>query len=144
MVLNHWISGLVTFIHIACAVIAIGGTFFLHVMLNRIAAKEGGLEPALQSTLARRWIRTVWHAIGGLVVTGGITLWNEEASHIYGKLQHTLFGIKMLFFLGFVTVLTMLTVNTPWTLARRKKLLTISVIFGFGIILMSTMLRRSY
>ncbi len=47
-------------------------------------------------------------------------------------------------FLALVSVLTLLTVNTPWVQQRRGKLLTLNVILGVGIILMSTMLRRSY
>lgn len=141
---NPWIAGGISFIHVLCAVIAIGGTFFFHVVLNRIAAKEGGLDAALKSTLSRRWTRTVWHAIIGLVVTGGLSFWSALARHVYGPRQHMLFGIKFLLFLGLIWVLTLLTVNTPWVQQRRGKLLTINVILGVTIILMSAMLRRSY
>jgi len=142
--LNPWIAGIVSFIHVICAVIAIGGTFFLHVILGRTAAREGGLDPSLKLTLARRWTRVMWHAIMGLVVTGGISLWNALAGHVYGPRQHMLFGIKFLIFLGITTVLTILTVNTPWVQARRGKLLTVNVVLGVAIVLMSTLLRRSY
>jgi uncharacterized membrane protein len=142
--LNPWLAGIISFLHVFSAVVAIGGTFFLHVMLNRGAAREGGLDPALKTSLTRRWQRVLWHAIALLVLTGSINLWSAIAGGVYGPRQHMLFGIKFLIFLGIVTVLTLLTVNTPWVQARRGKLLTLNVILGGLIILMSTLLRRSY
>ncbi len=142
--LNPWVAGILSFLHVISAVVAVGGTFFLHVVLGRVAAQGGGVPPELKATLARRWTRVVWHALATLVVTGSITLWSAMARHVYGPKQQILFGIKMVFVLGLIVVVTLLTVNTPWVQQRRSRLLTINVVVGILIVLMSTLLRRSY
>lgn len=139
-----YISGIISFVHVACAVIAVGGSFFLRIMLMRIAKKEGGLTPELQAMLGARWVKVMWHSLFGLLLTGAITLGNSFAAGHYGPLQQALLGVKFLLIFAIVGILSVLSANPPSMKEKRGQLLLINIALGFLVVLVSTLLRRSY
>lgn len=142
--MNSWILGIVQFLHVISAVIAIGGTFFNRVFLPRVARDNGGLPDALPNAIHKRWIKVQWHAIIVLFITGVVNLMHAMATKVYKPLQHGMFGVKFLLFLALCVVLGLLTIDNEQARAKRPARAALALVLGIAIVLLSTLLRRSY
>ena len=66
----------VLWLHIVGAVMAIGGVFFLRIVLMPIVKRDGCEHaPALSDKVRAKFRKLIWHSIATLLVTGAIMLW---------------------------------------------------------------------
>jgi len=143
----NWLLSLSTFIHVGCAVLLVGGVFFYRVLLLKYAARTGGLGDALRLTLYKRWS----HASVGLLIVMLITgFYNLSQKNEAWKASddfpspHMIFGIKFLLFVGYLGLTLVLGAKKNAPESTQRKMLTISVILGFIIVLFSAVLSTSY
>ena len=83
----------VLWLHIVAAVMAIGGVYFLRVILMPIVKKDGCEHaPALSDKIRAKFRKMIWHSIALLVITGSIMLWFLVRHETAGGQLNTPFG----------------------------------------------------
>jgi hypothetical protein len=135
----------VSWIHITCAALLVGGTFFFRIVLLKWAGREGGLSEALRNKLASRWI----HIAGGLLLvllaTGlySFTLRSESwkvGAYDNTPSPHMIFGIKFLI----VLLIGGIIIAAAKLKEKRPVLLLINAILGILVIGLSVWIVKSY
>jgi len=138
------VAVIVKWIHLAGAALLVGGLFFLRVVLLKYAAREGGLDDKLKQTVVTRWMHTAWGLLLVMLLSGGYNMmlkldaWKGAEG---GASPHMIFGLKFLVFLAVGGVLLASGRARP---ERRPSLLTVNVVLGFLILLLSAWLALSY
>ena len=105
------LRALMLWFHLLAAVLAIGGVYFLRLILMPIV-KQDGCEhaPALSAKVRAKFRKLIWHSIGLLVISGGVLLamrWPDIFNHRLG--QH-LFELKILLALALFGIALTLTI----------------------------------
>jgi uncharacterized membrane protein len=108
--------------HVFAAVIAVGGSAFLRLVLMPVAERTLP-EPAhteLRVGVVRRWQKFVHTCILLFLVSGFYNyLFITRHDHVDQPLYHALFGIKFLLALGVFAIAVALTTLKPWSAAMR-------------------------
>ena len=134
--------------HILAAVVAVGGTFYIRMVL--MPSAQAALTPeqgaALRARLMERWKPWVMGCIAVLLVSGlynFVTLSLPKAKGILA--YHPLFGIKVLAALGIFFLASALTGRAKAFEGMRaspRKWMTINVLLGLAVILISGVLKN--
>jgi len=133
--------------HILAAVFAVGGVFYVRVVLT--SATQAVLEPeqreTLREALAGRWRRVIHTCILLFLASG---LYNYLAivrlRHEGQALYHALFGVKFLLALTVFALAIALTGRARWSAplrVNRRTWLTVLLVLATTIILISGILR---
>lgn len=126
--------------HLLAAALAIGGIYFLRLILMPVV-KQDGCEhaPALSAKVRARFRKLIWHSIGLLVVSGGVMMamrWNHIFNH---SLNQHLFELKMLLALvmfGLALALTIPAEPSAGLRARTPAFLLVNLVLGLLILLL--------
>jgi uncharacterized membrane protein len=135
VVLSRWL-------HVMSAVLAIGGLFFMRVILPLGLAQA---DPASREAVfirCRRAFKMVVHpCILFLLLTGGFNTWNNWADYkLNTKLMHGLWGPHLLLGLtAIVLALVLLAPKTPPPWGR--KVMTINLVLLFTAVLLASTLK---
>ena len=139
-VLSRWL-------HVGAAIVAVGGMFFMRVVLMPSAevALSDETHAALRDKVLARW-KTVVHASIGLLIVSGVYNYIRAISLHKGEaLYNALAGTKILLAL-FVFVLAMGLVGRSDAFAalrkNRKKWTTITLTLGVLVVLLGGVLRN--
>ena len=141
----NWLLTLSTWIHVTSAVILVGGAFFFRVYLLKYAAREGGLSDDLRNAITKRWLHGAFAFLLVLLATGFYNMSQKNAlwkASETGLSPHMVFGIKFLVF----CVVFALTIGGSVIKdhAKKKLFLTVNVVLGLVIVLLSAILSNSY
>jgi hypothetical protein len=148
MTTTDFVVLILRWLHIAAAIVAIGGAFFTRFALMPAASStlDDAAHVKLREALRARWFKIVNACIAVLLVTGGI---NFVLVALPPKIEpmpyHAIFGVKFLAALGVFFIASAL-VGTGQGLAamraHRARWLTILLILAAGIVLLSGVLNR--
>lgn len=147
----QFLDGVMQWLHVLAAVLAVGGVFFMRFILcpalNKLPPEQEGAKTHVRQSVARVFKMVIHTSIAILILTGAHRLvkilplikgWSE---------YHMLLGIKILFaiMLFFVTIMLTLPGQKPNYFQRnRDRWLLVSFLLGALIILISAVLRRMW
>jgi len=97
--------------HLVAAVMAVGGVYFLRLILMPIVKKDGCEHaPALSEKVVRKFRKMIWHSIGLLAVSGGVLLWIAWPDLANGPpMKRHLLELKILLALVLFTIAFLIT-----------------------------------
>ena len=126
--------------HLLAAALAIGGIYFLRLILLPALKQDGGERAAaLGAKVRARFRKLIWHSLGLLVISGGVMMamrWNQIFNH---SLNQHLFELKILLALvmfGFALALTIPAEASAGLRARTPAFLLVNLILGLLILLL--------
>jgi hypothetical protein len=139
------LRAIVLWLHLTAAVLAVGGVYFLRMILMPTVARDGCEHaPALSGKVRARFRKLVWHSIGLLVVTGGLMLWFllrgpeptewAQRSPLNRHLLEAKIGLAVALF-AIALALTMPAAPSP----RAPKLLLANLGLGLAILLLAAL-----
>jgi uncharacterized membrane protein len=140
------LDGVVQWLHILAAALAVGGVFFLRFVLCP-SLKSLPAEPQVLSPVARRFKMVVHSSIAVLILTGVYRLIQTLPLVREWKSYHAVLGIKLLLALALFTIAIALTLpgSQPNYFQRnRDRWLSFNFILGALILLLSAILRRMW
>lgn len=142
-----WILTGSLIIHVLCAALLVGGAFFFRVIVMKYAAlTPGGMSDELRATLVKRWLHLAMMLLLTLVITGFYQMAEVGADWKAGKHPGTspgmVFGIK--FLVAMVIFALLLGANVVRSTAIRGHLLTVNLLLGMIVIVLSVVLSNSY
>ncbi len=127
--------------HLVAAVLAIGGVYFLRVILMPVVRTDGCEHaPALSAKVREKFRKLIWHAIAILIVSGGIMLALGWRGFFNGSIKQHLLELKIFFALVLFVIALVLTIPAkPSEDLRRKTpmLLLVSLFLGLIILLLA-------
>ncbi len=139
-IVNRWI-------HIFSVIVAVGGTFFLRVVLHPTA--KANIPPEVGSqfspALIRRWARVVHTCILLIILSGTYNSIIQFPLHKGQPLYHAIWGVKVLLALGLFFIAIAVTGRSPAFEGMRKKRpmwMGIIVALGAVIVLLSSILKN--
>ena len=145
------VDGVVQWLHILAAALAVGGVFFLRFVLcpslKSLPPDQRGAEPQVLSPVARRFKMVVHSSIAVLILTGVYRLIQTLPLVREWKSYHAVLGIKLLLALALFTIAIALTLpgSQPNYFQRnRDRWLSFNFILGALILLLSAILRRMW
>lgn len=142
-----WVEVLFRWMHIVPAIVLLGGTIFLAlIVVPKTSAPDGGA-PAWLGKVRKRWAMLSGLCIMLLLVSG---LWNFMAYRMpevkdTGPLYQALFGIKVLLALGVFFIVSVMAGRSPTfepMRARPGKTLMIAAAMGLAIVLIAGVLHN--
>ena len=148
MSLSFAIAIVMRWMHISAAIVAIGGSAFLRLVLIPVAERTLPEEAhaELRTGVIRRWQKFVHTCILLFLVSG---LYNyffiTSHDHVQQPLYHALFGVKFLLALGVFAIAVALTSLKPWSAAMRAKAkmwLAVLLVLAGAIIMISGVLKN--
>ena len=127
--------------HLVAAVMAIGGLYFLRLILIPVVKKDGCEHaPALTAKVRQKFRKLIWHSIFLLVLSGGIMLAIRSKAIFDGTLgQHLLeakIGLALLLF-AIALVLTLPAEPSVELQRKTPKLLLVNLVLGLVILLLA-------
>jgi uncharacterized membrane protein len=146
---QFWVNVLSRWLHVASAVVGIGGVVFLRVaLMPAMAAQEASVREAAMGPVVRRFKIIVHSAIGLLLLTGTYNLLvvlPKVRTLTYHSLYHSILGTKILLALVLFGI-ALAVLSSPPAFGNMQKSprgwVTVLVALGFVILLLSAILRR--
>lgn len=140
VVISRWI-------HIGSAIVAIGGTVFLRVVLapSARATLSDDVHGQLAGVLIRRWARVVHACVAFLLLTGIYNTIIQFPRHQGQPLYHGLWGVKILLALTLFFVAIAITGRSPaFAKLREKRMqwMSVNILLGGVILLISNVLKN--
>jgi uncharacterized membrane protein len=135
-------------LHIASAIVAIGGVAFSLIALLPAAREtlDDASHERLREALRRRWARVVHVSIVLLLVTGGLNfVWLALPPKIEPMPYHAIFGVKFLAAMGVFFLASVLVGRSPGFAEMRKgraKWLAVILALAAVIVLVSGVLSQ--
>lgn len=134
-------------IHIGSVIVAVGGMFFLRVVLAPAAkaALSQEAHAGLAPVLFRRWARVVHIAILLMILTGIYNTIVQFPRHRGQPLYHSLWGLKVLLAVGVFFVAIAIVGKAPaFEKMRQKRLqwVTFNLVLAGAILLISNVLKN--
>jgi len=127
--------------HLVAAVMAVGGVYFLRLILMPIVKKDGCEHaPALSAKVTRKFRKMIWHSIALLAVSGGVLLcltWLDIAKG--PSMKRHLLELKILLALVMFTISFLITIPSPSLERFRQRaptLLLVNLGLAFIILLL--------
>jgi len=101
--------------HLVAAVMAVGGVYFLRLILMPIVKRDGCEHaPALSAKVTQKFRKLVWHSIALLLVSGGVLLWLTWPDIVRGSsMKRHLLELKILLALALFTISLLITIPSP-------------------------------
>lgn len=129
--------------HLVAAVLAIGGIYFLRMILMPIVKKDGCEHvPSLSDKIRLRFRKLIWHSIGLLVLSGVVMMWLRWKDIFdRGAGQH-IFELKILLALlmfGIAFYLTAPAQPSEELRRRAPTLLMVNLLLGLLILLLAAL-----
>jgi uncharacterized membrane protein len=86
------------YLHIVSAITVVGGIMFMMLCLTpAVRLLDDGFRATLMQLVHRRFIRVLWIAIAGLIISGGYTWYSFAGTYKdMGPLGNALIGTKVL------------------------------------------------
>lgn len=135
--INHWL-------HLTGAIVAIGGTIALRLVVHPIVSRmEGEAGEELQRAIRRRVTPLIHGSVALLLVTGFINMARAFEGGVPSAYT-ALFAIKVLLAMGVFTLAVLLTVSSPALdafNARRGTWMLVNIALGLIVVLISAVLR---
>ncbi len=135
--LNHWL-------HLTGAIIAIGGTITLRLVIHPIVSKmEGEAGAELQRSIRRKMIPLIHTSVALLLITGFINMARVFQGGV-PPLYTGLFALKVLLAMAVFTIAILLTVSSPALdnfNAKRGTWMLLNILLGLIVVLISAFLR---
>lgn len=135
--INHWL-------HLTGAIVAIGGTILLRLVIHPIVSKmEGEAGEELRRSIRRRMTPLIHGAILILLITGFVNILRVLESGV-PPLYTALLALKILLALGVFTIAILLTISSPALdnfNARRGTWLLLNILLGLLVVFISAWLR---
>jgi len=148
MTLENLLPLIMRWIHILTAIVAVGGSFFLRVVLMPAASAVLSREEhnKLRPVLLRRWQKVV-HVCIALFLLSGLYNYLAVTRHLHEgqPLYHALFGVKFLLALGIFTLAVLLTSLKPYTERLRTNSrfwLSLLLTLAFLVVLISGYMKQ--
>ena len=145
---NFWVNVLTRWLHVGAAVLGIGATLFMVLVLLPALAGSAQANEVLDR-VRPRLKRVIHSAIGLLLLTGfynylvvSTPVLREDRYDGIRGMYHMLMGPKMLLAIILFTISILLLVPLPAMHAKRKMWLTVNAVLGVLILLISAVLRR--
>lgn len=147
----QFLDGVLQWLHVLAAVLAIGGVFFLRFILcpalKKLPPEQESTKKQLLQSVSRGFKMVIHSSIAILLLTGFYRFFkNMPLTKAWSQYQ-MLIGIKILFALVLFTVAIMLTLpgaQPNYFQRNRDKWLLINFVLGALIILISATLRRMW
>ncbi|MBI3911539.1 MAG: hypothetical protein HY320_11485 [Armatimonadetes bacterium] len=134
-------------LHVAAAVVAVGGTAFVYFVL--VPAETSEVPAAFLDRVRQRFRRVIHIAIGLLLLTGlynylvvaipAVQNWEPAARR---ALYHALIGSKITLALALFLIAILLLKPLPAMQSHRKMWLGVNLVLGALILLLGALLRR--
>ena len=147
----QFLDGVMQWLHVLAAVLAVGGVFFMRFMLcpalKKLPPEQEGAKTQILQSVARVFKIVIHIAIAVLILTGLHRLFKILPLIKGWSEYHMLLGIKIVFALVLFFVAIMLTVpgqQPNYFQRNRDKWLLFNFILGALIILLSATLRRMW
>ena len=120
--------------HLVAAVMAVGGVYFLRLILMPIVRKEGCEHaPALSAKVAQKFRKLIWHSIALLVISGGVLLWLTWPDIAHGPpMKRHLLELKILLALVLFTIALLITIPSP-SLERFRQRAPMLLLVNLGL-----------
>jgi len=120
--------------HLVAAVMAVGGVYFLRLILMPIVRKEGCEHaPALSAKVAQKFRKLIWHSIALLVISGGVLLWLTWPDIAQGPpMKRHLLELKILLALVLFTIALLITIPSP-SLERFRQRAPMLLLVNLGL-----------
>jgi hypothetical protein len=144
----NWLLLLSRFIHIASAIIAVGGAAYVRLALMPAASStlNDEVHNRLREALRSRWMKILHTCIALLLITGGLNFWILAVPpKIHPIPYHPIFGVKLLAALAVFWIAIGLSSRSQAFAkmhASRKKWLNILLTLAAIIVLMSGVLSQ--
>lgn len=135
--INHWL-------HLSAAMVAIGGTIMLRLVIHPLVSKmEGEAGEEFQRSVRRRVTPLIHGSIAVLLVTGFVNMARVFEGGV-PPLYIALFGLKVLLAMAVFTIAVLLTVSSPALdafNAKRGTWMLLNIVLGLAVVLISAWLR---
>lgn len=135
--INHWL-------HLTGAIVAIGGTITLRLVIHPIVTRmEGEAAEELQRSIRRKMTPLIHGAVALLLVTGFINMARAFEGGVH-PLYTSLFALKVLLAMAVFTLAILLTVSSPALdafNAKRGTWMLLNIALGLIVVLISAVLR---
>jgi hypothetical protein len=144
----HYVSLVCRWLHVAAAIVALGGAFFTRLALIPAAKAEldEQVHQRLREALRRRWAAFVHGCVAVLLLTGLLNFWFLAlAPRVEPMPYHLIFGVKFLLALFIFFVAEGLVGTDPgfvWMRRARAGWLTSMLVAGAGLVLLSGVLNQ--
>ena len=144
-------DGVIQWLHVLSAVLAVGGVFFLRFILcpalKKLPPEQAGAEKPLLQSVRRAFMMVIHSSITVLILTGFYRFFKNLDLTRGWKAYQALVGTKILlaFILFFIAIMLTLPREQPNYFQRnRDRWLLINFMLGSVIILLSAILRRMW
>lgn len=134
-------------VHLVAVIVAVGGIFFLRVVLHPAASKT--LAPdahdALRPAVIRRWARVVHTCIALIILSGLYNAVVQFPQHAGQPMYHGIFGLKMVLALVLFFNAIALTGRSPAFASMRQRSSTwmaVNIALAAVIVLISNLLKN--
>lgn len=135
--INHWL-------HLTGAIVAVGGTILLRLVIHPIVTKmEGEAGAELQRSIRRRMTPLIHGSVALLLVTGFVNMARVFQGGV-PPLYTGLFALKVLLAMAVFTIAILLTVSSPALdkfNAKRGTWMLLNILLGLVVVLISAWLR---
>lgn len=135
--INHWL-------HLTAAIVAIGGTILLRLVIHPIVSKmEGEAGAELQRSIRRRMTPLIHGSVALLLITGFVNMARVFQGGV-PPLYTGLFALKVLLAMAVFTIAILLTVSSPALdnfNAKRGTWMILNIFLGLMVVLISAVLR---
>jgi len=134
-------------LHVGTAIVLVGGTFFIRVVLAPAAKELPDAEhDRLRAGIMRTWKKVIHGGIALLLLSGGINYYRVIASqaHKGDGLYHALLGTKILLAIAVFFIASALVGRAPGFEGMRKnmrKWLAVNLVLGLLIVAISGFLK---
>jgi uncharacterized membrane protein len=146
-----WLDGVLQWLHVLAAVLAVGGVFFLRFVLcpalKKLPPEQDAAKTQLLQSVVRNFKMVIHSSIAVLLLTGFYRYLSQMSLTKGWSQYHMFMGIKILlaFVVFFLAIMLTLPGEKPNYFQRnRDRSLLISFVLGAIVILLSATLRRMW
>lgn len=140
-----WMALVSRWIHLLSVIVAVGGTFFMRLVLAPSAKSslDEATHKRLLTAVISRWRLVVHSCVGLLLLTGTYNMIIAIRTGV-SPAYHSLLGVKLILALAIFFFAIMLTSSREleWVNRRRGTWLALVIAMGIGVVMISGILKN--